>query len=108
MDPTTGRLFLAPPKIAMPVAVDPPVAAMMDDVKGFILDEQRTVTYKWLSSSLSVSADVAKRSVRPPAMRCSGSGDWSSESGNWIVILVGRPMGAVETATHAMVRASGA
>ena len=91
----------------MPVAVDPPVAAMMDDVKGFILDEQRTVTYKWLSSSLSVSADVAKRYARPPAMRCSGSGDWRSESGSWIVPRVGRPIGAVASITRALARGGG-
>ncbi|KAJ1466707.1 hypothetical protein T484DRAFT_1860929, partial [Baffinella frigidus] len=45
----------------MPVAMEPAVGALIDDVKGFVLDEQRTVTYKWLSTSLAVSADVAKR-----------------------------------------------
>eukprot|EP00960_Hanusia_phi_P029609 748060-Hanusia_phi.AAC.2 len=39
-------------------------AQYMEDVSGFVLDEDRIVTYKWLSNSLSVSANAAKRSRR--------------------------------------------
>lgn len=59
----------------MPTAVAAPVAAHMDDIKGFVLDEQRTITYKWLSSSLAVSADVAKRWVCPSAARFGAVGN---------------------------------
>ena len=36
-------------------------AQYMEDLRGFVLDEERIVTYKWLSNSLSVSANAAKR-----------------------------------------------
>jgi transcription elongation factor GreA-like protein len=34
---------------------------LMEDLKAFVLDEQNVVTYKWLSSTFSVSSDSAKR-----------------------------------------------
>lgn len=39
-------------------------AQYMEDVRGFVLDEERIVTYKWLSNSLSISANAAKRRER--------------------------------------------
>ena len=36
-------------------------AQYMEDLRGFVLDEERIVTYKWLSNSLSISANAAKR-----------------------------------------------
>ena len=33
----------------------------MEDLQGFVFDESKCVTYKWLSTTLGVSADVSKR-----------------------------------------------
>jgi hypothetical protein len=33
----------------------------MEDLQGFVFDEAKCVTYKWLSITLGVSADVSKR-----------------------------------------------
>ena len=37
------------------------VGAYMEDLQGFVFDEAKCVTYKWLSITLGVSADVSKR-----------------------------------------------
>jgi hypothetical protein len=36
-------------------------ASYMEDLKSFVFDESKCVTYKWLSTTLAVSADVSKR-----------------------------------------------
>ena len=37
------------------------MTAYMEDLRGFLLEEQKPVTYSYLSSTLSVPADTAKR-----------------------------------------------
>jgi hypothetical protein len=37
------------------------MSSYMEDLQGFLLDEQVPVTYSYLSSTLSVPADTAKR-----------------------------------------------
>jgi hypothetical protein len=39
------------------------MTSYMEDLRGFLVDEQRPVTYGFLSSTLSVPADTAKRCV---------------------------------------------
>lgn len=47
-------------------------AALMEDLRGFVMDEEREVTYKFLCSNLSISSDLAKRWVAetPTSLCC--------------------------------------
>ena len=44
-----------------PVPAQVEAASYMEDLRGFVFDESKCVTYKWLSTTLEVSADVSKR-----------------------------------------------
>ena len=39
------------------------LAAMMEEVDRYCVDEKLTVTYQWLSRKLSVASDVSKKCV---------------------------------------------
>eukprot|EP01046_Picozoa_sp_COSAG06_P002316 COSAG06_NODE_81_length_25302_cov_21.168902_17_plen_109_part_00 len=43
------------------------LAAMMEEVDRYCVDEKLTVTYQWLSRKLDVASDVSKRCVPPAA-----------------------------------------
>lgn len=60
-----GRLPVVSCRLAplnlLPVPAQVEAASYMEDLQGFVFDENRCVTYKWLSTTMGVSADVAKR-----------------------------------------------
>ena len=50
------------------------LAAMMEEVDRYCVDEKLTVTYQWLSRKLDVASDVSKRCVPPAAPRPPSAG----------------------------------
>ena len=58
-----GRCWNPAARICVRLGLRALAAIRMEDLKGFVLDQQAVVTYKWLSSTILVSADEAKRLV---------------------------------------------
>jgi hypothetical protein len=48
-------------RVLISADADMSVQAMLEEIDGFVCDEQMTVTYQWLSRKLSVPAEISKR-----------------------------------------------
>ena len=76
------------------------VGSYMEDLQGFVFDESKCVTYKWLSTTLGVSADVSKRMLYEFA-----EANAAKLSAIYLVSGAYRPMTDASLAAHICVHA---
>ncbi len=62
------------------------LSTLLEDLRGFVLDERRVVTYRWLAITLSISFDAAKRLLYTFTQETKEQGKWFK--GDLTVFLV--------------------